>query len=122
MSPWSHDVFARNLRHYMEREGLNQKEIAEIAGVSAPTVNDWIKAKKYPRIDKIEKLAKRFDILKSDLIEDKSDMQKKNDTISDIVLRMTTDEEFLGAVTLLNNLDDTKLGSIMQMLRAFSEK
>ena len=49
-------------------------------------------------------------------------IEKKNDIISDIVLRMTTDEEFLNAVTLLNNLDDTKLGSIMQMLRAFSEK
>ena len=71
MAEWSREVFSRNLRFYMERRGKNQKEIAEIIGVSAPTVNEWIKCKKYPRIDKIEMLANYFGILKSDLIEDK---------------------------------------------------
>lgn len=72
MTVWSKEVFSKNLTHYMERFGKNQKEIAEIVGVSAPTVNDWIKMKKYPRIDKIQALADYFGILKSDLIEDKS--------------------------------------------------
>lgn len=69
---WSKEVFAKNLRYYMESRGKNQKELAEIVGVSAPTMNDWLKAKKYPRIDKIEILAKYFGILKSDLIEEKT--------------------------------------------------
>ena len=68
---WSKEVFARNLKRYMDEAGKNQKEMAEIVGVSAPTFNEWLKAKKYPRIDKIEKLANYFGILKSDLIEDK---------------------------------------------------
>lgn len=70
---WSKEVFAKNLRYYMERMGKNQKELAEIVGVSAPTMNDWLKAKKYPRIDKIEIMANYFGILKSDLIEDKKE-------------------------------------------------
>lgn len=70
---WSKEVFAKNLRYYMESRGKNQKELAEIVGVSAPTMNEWLKAKKYPRIDKIEILAKYFGILKSDLIEDKKE-------------------------------------------------
>ena len=70
---WSKEVFAKNLRYYMESRGKNQKELAEIVGVSAPTMNDWLKAKKYPRIDKIEILANYFGILKSDLIEDKKE-------------------------------------------------
>ena len=68
---WSKEVFAKNLRYYMERRGKNQKELAEIVGVSPPTMNDWLKAKKYPRIDKIDILADYFGILKSDLIEEK---------------------------------------------------
>ena len=68
---WSKEVFATNLRYYMDSRGKNQKELAEIVGVSAPTMNDWLKAKKYPRIDKIEMLANYFGILKSDLIERK---------------------------------------------------
>ena len=71
MATWSKEVFAKNLRHLMDENGKNQKEIAEIVGVSAPTVNDWLKAKIYPRIDKIEILANHFGILKSDLIEAK---------------------------------------------------
>ena len=68
---WSKKVFARNLKFYMEEAGKNQKEMAKIIGVSAPTFNEWLKEKKYPRIDKIERLADYFGVLKSDLIEDK---------------------------------------------------
>ena len=117
---WSKEVFAKNLRYYMENRGKNQKELAEIVGVSAPTMNDWLKAKKYPRIDKIEILAKYFGILKSDLIEEKTDehreMQKKNDTLSDIVIRMQTDDVFLAAVESLYKLDQKKLSSILNLL------
>ena len=74
-SEWSKEVFAKNLRWYMEKAEKNQKEMAEIVGVSAPTFNEWLKGKKYPRIDKIEKLAQYFGILKSDLIEDKKEEQ-----------------------------------------------
>jgi transcriptional regulator with XRE-family HTH domain len=117
---WSKEVFAKNLRYYMESRGKNQKELAEIVGVSAPTVNDWLKAKKYPRIDKIEIMSNYFGILKSDLIEEKSDehreMQKKNDIISDVVIRMQTDETFSAAVESLYKLDEKKLLSILALL------
>ncbi len=122
---WSKEVFAKNLRFYMDRAGLNQKEVAEIAGVSAPTVNDWLKAKKYPRIDKIEKLSNYFRILKSDLIEEKTeerkDMQKNNDVIADIILRLRTDNEFLSVVEVLATLDEEKLRGVKQMLAAFQK-
>lgn len=122
---WSKEVFAKNLRRYMELSGKNQKEMAAIVGVSAPTFNDWLKAKKYPRIDKIEKLANYFGILKSDLIEEKSDehrqMQQKNDAITDIILRLRTDKDFLCIVKDLNELDSDKLSGIKQLLVAFNK-
>lgn len=123
MATWSKEVFAKNLKYYKELKGVNQKELAEIAGVSAPTVHDWLNANKYPRIDKIEILANYFRILKSDLIEDKTEahkeMQKNNDTMTDIVIRMRTDSEFLSLVETLNNLDEEKIRGVKQMLVAF---
>ena len=117
---WSKEVFAKNLRYYMESRGKSQKELAEIVGVSAPTMNDWLKAKKYPRIDKIEIMANYFGILKSDLIEEKTvehrEMQKKNDIISDVVIRMQTDEVFSAAVESIYKLDEKKLLSILALL------
>ena len=47
-SEWSKRVFAKNLRYYMQISGKTQKELAEVAGVSAPTFNEWINEKKYP--------------------------------------------------------------------------
>ena len=63
------EIFAKNLAYYLERSGKDQKEVAEVVGVAPSTFNEWMKAKKYPRIDKIEMLANYFGILKSDLIE-----------------------------------------------------
>ena len=76
MTLWSKEVFARNLKEYMNRSGKTQKEMAEIVGVAQSTFNEWLKAKKYPRIDKIEMLANYFGIMKSDLIEDKSEQEE----------------------------------------------
>lgn len=68
---WSKQVFSRNLSRYIADSGKTQKELADIIGVSAPTFNEWVSGKKFPRIDKIQKLADYFGILKSDLIEEK---------------------------------------------------
>lgn len=120
MAIWSKEVFAKNLRRYMEMKGKSQKELAEIIGVSAPTMNDWIKAKKYPRIDKIEMLADYFGILKSDLIEEKTEqhreMQQKNSTLADITIRMQKDSKFFSLAEKLNKLSPEQLDSIMPIV------
>lgn len=122
MATWSKEVFAKNLRYYMERNGKSQKELAEIAGVSAPTMSDYLNAKKFPRIDKIDILADYFGILKSDLIEDKPEehrnMQEKNSTITDIIVHLRTDEEFLSLVETLHSMDADKMQAVRQMLSA----
>lgn len=115
------EVMAKNLLYYMAKTGKTQKDLAEIVGVSTSTFNDWVKAKKYPRIDKIELLANYFKILKSDLIEVKSEehreMQKKNDTLTDIVLRMRSDDVFLSAVESLYKMDREKLSGLLALLK-----
>ena len=71
MVEWSKEIFAKNLRYYLDLSGKTQKELAQIIGVSAPTMHEWCRGKKTPRMDKVERLAQYFGILKSDLIEDK---------------------------------------------------
>lgn len=119
------EVMAKNLKYYVVRCGKSQKELAEIVGVSTSTFNDWMKAKNYPRIDKIEMLANYFGILKSDLIEEKTDehkeIQKKNDALSDIILKMTEDEELLAMVKTLSQLGFEKRQAVKSVLNAFSE-
>ena len=70
------ETFAKNLLYYMNKHGKEQKEIAEIIGVAPSTFNTWIKGNKYPRMDKVERLANYFGILKSDLIEERDETKK----------------------------------------------
>lgn len=115
------EVFAKNLTRYISRAGKTQKELAELVGVAQSTFNDWCKGKKYPRIDKIEILANHFGILKSDLIEEKTEarweIQKKNDTLSDIVVRMRTDSVFCEAVEALYKMDSDKLSGFLTLMK-----
>ena len=67
------EIFARNLSRYLQKSGRSQREMADIVGVSSSTFNEWMRAKKYPRIDKIEFMANFFGINKSDLIENSED-------------------------------------------------
>jgi transcriptional regulator with XRE-family HTH domain len=66
------NIFASNLKRYMESNNKSRREVSEALGVSYYTFSDWVNGKKYPRMDKVEKLADYFGILKSDLIEEKT--------------------------------------------------
>lgn len=65
------DIFASNLNKYMELSGKSRNDISRALGISYYTITDWVKGKKYPRMDKVEMLANYFGVPKSYLIEDK---------------------------------------------------
>ncbi len=114
------ETMAKNLKYYIAKSGKDRRELSEIWGFPYSTVTEWINGKKYPRIDRIEVMAEYFGILKSDLIEERTEehreMQKKNDTLSDVIIRMQTDDVFLSAVESLYKLDQKKLSSILTLL------
>ena len=64
-------IFAKNLRHYLDRENKTQKEVADAIGVSPQTFNTWLQMVALPRMDKVQALADYFGINKSDLLEEK---------------------------------------------------
>lgn len=119
------EIFAKNLLHYMTEKGKTRKEVSEAIGVSYYTYTDWVKGKKYPRMNMVEKLANYFGVLKSDLIEAKTaehrELQKKNDILTNIVLRLRKDEDFAELVNSLIKLNQVQLTSIKQIIAAFLE-
>jgi len=117
---WSKEVFAKNLKQYMDAKGITQRELAEVVGVSAPTVNEWIKAKKYPRIDKIEILANYFGILKSDLIEDKN-MKEKPEEMAILAASIMRDPGLLEAIQKYQKLSAKNKIAVLQMIENLSE-
>lgn len=108
---WSKEVFSKNLQKYMDRTGKTQKELAEIIGVTAPTFHEWVKGKKFPRIDKVQKLADYFGILKSDLIEDKTAEEKPvtNDGL-------TESQRLL--IDFAKTLSEEQAGKVLQLMKS----
>ncbi len=57
MSDIIKEIFARNLRYFMEKTNTSQADICQALGVSSATASDWCNGKKYPRTDKLHQLA-----------------------------------------------------------------
>lgn len=106
------ETLSRNLLFYLERSGKSQKEVAEYIGVTPASLNEWVKAKKYPRIDKIELLARYFGVLKSDLIEEKGD----NRTLPSENLTLSEGEKIL--LDLFRQIPEDAQKMYLEVLRA----
>ena len=104
------EVFARNLSMYMERNAKSQRELAEIVGVAPSTFSEWVNARKYPRIDKIEMLANYFGILKSDLIEEKEENNSPDK------LQLSEGEQMI--LDLFRRVPEDQQKLVLQMIRA----
>lgn len=65
------ETFAKNLQYYMAINNMTRNDLCEELNFPYTTVVGWLTAKKYPRIDRIEKMAKRFGVTKADLIEER---------------------------------------------------
>ncbi|MEI4314355.1 helix-turn-helix domain-containing protein [Streptococcus suis] len=61
---------AENIKRLLDKKGLNPRQMAIALDFKYTTVLDWVNAKTYPRIDKIEIMANFFGVLKSDLVEE----------------------------------------------------
>ena len=64
-------ILACNLKRLMEENNVSAKQLSKDIEVPYTTILSWLKADNYPRINKIDALAKRFNVLKSELIERK---------------------------------------------------
>ena len=80
---------ADNIKRLLSAKGLNPRQLAIALDFKYTTVNDWVNAKTYPRIDKIEMLANFFNVSKSDLVENKTEEVPTTSPIQAIYNQLT---------------------------------
>ena len=76
------DIFSNQLHFYINKKDLSILELSEILNVSDVTIYSWLNKKKFPRDDKIEKLAEIFNIPVENLITKPSTQQINNNNIT----------------------------------------
>ena len=64
------EVMAKNIKKYMDIKGVNSADVCRALNFKTNTFSNWLTAKIYPRIDKIEMLAAYFGVSKAALVED----------------------------------------------------
>ena len=62
------EIISQNLVKYLERSGKTQVGLADYMDVSQPTVSNWCKGLKLPRMDKIDRICEYLNISRSDLM------------------------------------------------------
>lgn len=68
--------FPRALQYYMSLNGKKQQDLIKDLGISSATLSQWVNGKMFPRMDKVEMLAKYFRITTTDLLTDPHDRSK----------------------------------------------
>ena len=107
------------IKHLRIEKKITQEEMAKALNTTKQTISKYEKGivTNIPS-DRIEAMSKLLNTT-PEYILGWEKVEKKADTISDVVLRMKTDPEFLSLVETLNTLDAEKIYSVKQMLSAF---
>lgn len=64
------EIFSKNLNSIMKKKGVNAAKVCNELGFKPNTYSDWMNAKSYPRINKLQMLADYFGVSKAALVED----------------------------------------------------
>lgn len=76
-------VFAQNLNYYMNENGITRRDLSNALGFSYSAVTEWVKGNKYPRMDKVDIIAKYFGVTRGDLVDEQKTEDAGDDGLSD---------------------------------------
>ena len=113
------EIFSHNLNFYMNQNGKSRKDVAEAIGVSYFTYTDWVNGKKYPRMDKVEKLAKYFNIKIADLV-DKKTIEANPEEMAEIHAEIIMDEEYVAMYENFKLLDEAQRKIVKDMINSLA--
>ena len=126
MSLGNKQIMADNIKRLLSAKGLNPRQLAIALDFKYTTVNDWVNAKTYPRIDKIEMLANFFNVSKSDLVENKNEEIATTSPVQAIYDQLTPPRQ-AKALTYLEkqlleqkNEEETKINEVSEVIQLYS--
>lgn len=114
------------LREAMERRGFRAVDLVERTGIPKGTISYYLTGHTKPKADRLYLLARALDVSEAwllgyDVPIQRTDAQKKNDQLAQLIVRMRTDSDFYETVSALAGLSETKYQSVKQLLSALNE-
>jgi repressor LexA len=115
-------VLAENLEYYLNKYDMQKKELAQRIGVGQSTVTDWCKARAYPRMDKVQKVAEVFGIEMSDLVEIRG-IENKTYVLKEaqkIAVDLVENPESLALYQEIKKLSSTNKAIVMALINSLN--
>lgn len=118
------DTTANRMRIAMNKAGKKQANIVKETGINRSAISRYLSGEYEPKQDAIHKMAKCLNVSEMwlwgyECPMERSEVQKKNDIQTDIVVRLRTDDNFASIIEGLNQLDEVQLASVKQIVDAF---
>ena len=119
-------IMAKNIKRLMQRKGVSRIELCNALGFNYNTVSDWLHARKYPRIDKIEAMAKYFGVTKAALVEPPTERKSVGEELFAILRGIKSGELLLSDGRVLSSnerlLLRTSIQSSLAIVQYLEEK
>lgn len=112
---------AERLREAMNIRDMKQVDLVRQTGINRSAISRYLSGEYEPKNKPVYELAKALDVsdqwlLGYDAPMERPKAQKNNDAISDIVLQMRSDEEFLSIVQKISKMDSEKRKNLNALL------
>ena len=118
-------ILSKRIKSRREELGLSQEELATMLGYkSRSSINKIELGKSDITQHKIAAFAKALQTTPAYLMgwTDNEETEKKNDAISDIILNLRSDSEFLKITTIINKMPKEQYGAINAFLTVLQEQ
>ena len=105
------EIMAKNIKRLLALSGQTQKQMCKDLDFKESTFSDWVNAKTYPRIDKIELMANYFGVSKADLVESPTPQTKK---VPKDLKKILEDEEVTLNGRMMSDEDKEKMMRLIE--------
>lgn len=112
------------LREAMTARGKKQADLVRATGLDRGSISSYLSDKYEPKQNAINKLAIALSVSEMwlwgyDVPMERTEVQKKNDAIADIVMKLRKDDELLSMMEDIAKLDDEKRQAIKFVLNTY---
>lgn len=120
-------IFKERLREAMATKGVKAVELSEKTGIPKSSISYYLSGTNVPKQDRIFLLAKALEVSEAwllgyDVPAARTQEQKKNDELVQVVAQLRKDPEFFEVVKLLAELPASDYASIKQLITALAKK
>ena len=110
------------LREALEAAGMMQMELAKATGLAHSSVSRYLSGIMEPKQKAVALMARVLDVSEMwlwgyDCPKERPLEQKNNDVLSDIVVRLRTDEVFFSGVKALHDMEPERLAGLLAFLK-----